>query len=266
MKHVPFFLLLAALAFVQCGYKYDILIDKSLETGKLPAAVFAVFPLPELAYRPPSSCLYNPNASAGLKVQHGWDRRIQNELTKEYPGARWRFLSPEEPFFQKENRDVDYICGLAAKKDPPSMSSSGSDDLIVYKKMIRVPDLEPILKEVADTLGADYAVLFIHPSIQGEMHTSYNAPMMDSRGRMYGGGSSSYVTFTTDVVIQVWDCRTGTLLFCTGGWDKAAGYCLFISPEDQSIQTATEGMIRRLHLIIGQVLQWDGRGALARRE
>jgi len=241
-------------SFTGCGLKYTQALDKSLEKSKIPASSFVVFPVIDMSYAPPASCLWPVNTEDGPKYQDHWNKEVKKELTKTFPNEKWLFLTDDSAKYLENIDVIRQTCQIANQKAVSQMVSIVSEDKIDYIDGIADTRMAEILKKISDSANVNYAIIFTSPSLSGEVHTTYNG----------NGGFTSTTYYTSTVRAQVWDCNTGKLLFCSGGWNKSSGFCFFVSPQDMSIQNSTGQILDRLTKIISHLLKYGPGPSVAR--
>jgi hypothetical protein len=242
------------LLFTGCGLKYTQALDKSLEKSKIPAGSFVVFPVIDMSYAPPSSCLWPANTEDGQKYQDNWNKEVKKQLTRTFPNEKWLFLTDDSTRYLENQDVIRQTCQLANQKAVSQLVSVASEDKIDYIDGIADTRMAEILKKISDSANVNYAIIFTSPSLSGEVHTTYNS----------NGGFTSTTYYTSTVRAQVWDCTTGKLLFCSGGWNKSSGFCFFVSPQDMSIQNSTGQILDRLTKIISHLLKYGPGPSVAR--
>ncbi|MBD3345415.1 MAG: hypothetical protein GF401_10175 [Chitinivibrionales bacterium] len=237
-----------------CGYKYTEIISKSVH-GPITASTFVVFPVTGLYYNAPSSCLFPSDISQAGRYEQEWNSTIRNKLAHTYPEQQWVFLEKGDNLLRSTGYSLDRIYSLAESKTLSHLVSRTQRGVIKRWDTPKSNGMGTILKHFQDSLGADYALMFMNPSLTGEKKTSYTPPMYGPNGMVSGGGFYTQTSYTSDIQFQVWDCRNGRLLYCSGAWDKSTSYCLFIQPQSLTIKSSARDVAERLSKVIAELLK-----------
>jgi hypothetical protein len=251
----------AATIFIGVGctdLKYTEHIDASLRTARIPASTIAVLPIDGLSYQPPSSCFGSSySIEDEVKYQAHWNERIRKTLQAKFPDQKWVFLAKDSGALGAGGADFPAIKELSGKSAKAVTINAMNKDEIIYEPLAANPELQPHLKKLRETTGADYAVVFVTPSLSGDIQTTYSG----------SGTWSSQTYYTADIQILVWECGSGKLLYSSGGWSRNTSACFFLSAEDAAIDGADGDLRNNLHKIISYLIEYDvsRHGVQARR-
>jgi hypothetical protein len=231
--------------FSGCGYKYTIVSDNNLKLSAISKTTIAVFPVGQIQYSPPSSCLFPADLSKEPVLRNDWNADIQAMLQKNFPEQKFVFLTENDDLLNNAGGNLSSLYSRAERNTAAQRVSRSSSNQIYYMPMDRNSSLQPFFNQLREKTEAQYAVFFLTPSLTGEIQTSYNA----------GTGSfSSTKYYTADIQIQIWDCTSSQLMYSSGGWNKSAGYCFFVSPENVSIHKSNKEMFQNLFKAISSLL------------
>lgn len=231
-----------------CGYKYTIVADNNLKLSTMSSATVAVLPMPDLYYNPPESCLFPPDMSAKPEIRHEWNERIKTSLHDNFPGQKFVFLEENKGILGRKEYQLPILCAKAENSIVADKISQSQSSPVLYTPMGTNSSLSPFLKDLKEQTGAQYAVIFLTPALTGEIQNTYNPGP-------YGGSFNSTTYYTADIQIQLWDCSSSKLMYSSGGWNKSAGYCFFLSPESAAMQNSTNRMLNNLHKTISFLLE-----------
>jgi hypothetical protein len=232
-----------------CGFKYTEVINDSLSGQKIKPTTFIVFPVTDLTYRPPESCFIPVDLSKGPACQESWNEDVKKKLIEKFPNEKWIFLGKSDAFFKSEEHSLHRIIALGEEQTRSKLINMADSDVVQYTVTPQSQAMNTVLKDLYDSTHAEYAIMFNHPSLTGEVQTSYT---MNGNGMMSGSSQTYYMS---DIRVQIWQCQTGKLMYCSGGWSKESGFCFFISPEDAAIKSATSQIVKKLIKVISEIIQ-----------
>jgi hypothetical protein len=254
-----FFSLFASIALISivgcANMKYTVHIDQSLEGKKITTSTIVVFPVQDMNYQPPSSCM-GPSGSPGnqMTYQAHWNEKIRTTLSVKFPAQKWVFISDG----QAEGVDVDAVIELSKNSLLATTINEMSADQIMYEPLREYSQIQTYLQNLVSTSGAQYAMVFVNPMLSGEVQTTYSPGFYNAgTGTMTGGGMSSTTYYTADIQALVWECATGKLLFSSGGWSHKSSPCFFIPPQDIAIDGANGKFQKNLAKIITLLMDYD---------
>jgi hypothetical protein len=245
------FSLFASIALVSLfgctSLKYTVYIDPSLEGKKITTSTIAVFPVKDMNYQPPSSCL-GSSGSAGdqLTYQEHWNEKLRLSLCKKFPAQKFVFISEGE----SQGVDVDAVIEISKNSVRATTINAMSADQILYEGLGGNDKMQTYLQNLVTSIGAQYAMVFVGPLLSGDIVTTMSAGPN-------GMTSSSRTYYTADIQTLVWECSTGKLLFSSGGWCNSSSPCFFIPPQDMAIDGANGKFQKNLTKIIALLMDYD---------
>ena len=251
-----FFVCIALVSFIGCtNMKYTVHIDKSLEGKKITSSTIAVFPVQDMNYQPPSSCMRPSGSSSDqMTYQAHWNEKIRTTLSVKFPAQKWVFISDG----QAEGVDVDAVIELSKNSLLATTINEMSADQIMYEPLREYSQIQTYLQNLLSSSGAQYAMVFVNPMLSGEVQTNYSPGFYNAgTGTMTGGGMSSTTYYTADIKTLVWECSTGKLLFSSGGWCNSSSPCFFIPPQDIAIDGANGKFQKNLAKIITLLMDYN---------
>jgi hypothetical protein len=248
MKNHILILLFSLIFLTNCGYKYTVNIHESLQGRQVTNKSFLVLPIEDMEYNPPSTCFFPADRSQQPLFEEEWNRRMQENLPTTFPNQKWHFYHKNDDLLEKYGSSLSIVLTIAQTglvSEP--VYGMGSAD-IIYMNNRYDSQLQDLMKKLNEEQKIDYVVVFVGPALTGEIVTTYT-------GGPHGGSFSSTKYFTSRLQVQVWDCATGNIMICTGGWNKASGFCFFISPEEMSIKGNIDQLMDNLNNIIARIIR-----------
>lgn len=236
--------------------KYVPHIDPSLKNAKIPASTIAVFPIDKMNYQPPSSCIGSSDMGDQSTYQKKWNDQVRKTLDTAFKNHKLVFLSPSDSLLSKNIVDFYTITETSKRFARKEQINTLKPDTIIFEPLATSPEMQANLQKLKDATGANYAVVFVEPSLSGAVHTTYTYSPN-------GGGASSQTVYTADVQTLVWDCTTGQLLFSSGGWCSTSSPCFLITPQNMAIDGANSQFRSQLKLIISRLINYDTRRYMA---
>jgi hypothetical protein len=242
-------------AVLLCGctdMKYTTHLESSLKEAKIPASTIAVFPITELNYQPPHSCMGSGIApESEEKYRQNWNKTMSQSLHEEFPKHKFVFLQKGAGVLSSSGVDFFGILEQSKRAARAEEINAMASDSTVYEPMITSNEMKSYLKPVADSTGAQYALVFVSPSLSGDIHTSYMANGMN------GGTFNSSTVYTADVQVLAWECSSGRLLFSSGGWGSGSSSCFLFVPQDMAIDNANEKFRKNLQHMLLRLIKYD---------
>lgn len=263
-----FFIAVLLMGVAGCtSMKYTATVDTSLQKDKISSATIAVFPVDDMHYSPPTSCMA-PTVSPEKRweYQEMWNQKMRNSLQTKFENQKWVFLDKDSGMIGSGEIDFGAVKEISINSIRSTKINAMKPDQTDYMPMNNSPRMQEYLSKLGSATSAEYAIVFVTPSLSGEMVTTYSAPMYTAGGSYTGGGGASSQTYyTADVQILVWECATGKLLFSSGGWNKSSTPCFFMPPESFAIDGVNSNFEKKLELIIASLLRWDAQKHVARK-
>jgi hypothetical protein len=261
---VSLFASIALVSFLGCtNMKYTVHIDQSLEGKKITTSTIAVFPVKDMNYQLPSSCL-GSSGSAGdqLTYQENWNQKLRTSLSTKFPAQKFVFISEGEA----QGVDIDAVIEISKNSVRATTINEMSTDQILYEGLGENHQMQTYLQNLVTATGAQYAMVFVGPVLSGETTTSYTPGYFNAAtGGYTGGGVSSKTYYTADIQTLVWECSTGKLLFSSGGWSKNSSPCFFMPPQDAAIDGVNGKFQKNLTKIIALLMDYDASGRMTTR-
>jgi hypothetical protein len=246
---------IALISFIGCtNMKYTVHIDQSLERKKITSSTIVVFPVQDMNYQPPSSCMRPSGSSSDqMAYQAHWNEKIRTTLSVKFPAQKWVFISDG----QAEGVDVNAVIDISKNSVRATTINEMSADQILYEGLGQNLQMQTYLQNLMNSTGAQYAMVFVGPVLSGETQTTYSPGYFTPSGGYLGGGASSTTYYTADIQALVWECATGKLLFSSGGWSHKSSPCFFIPPQDMAIDGANGKFQKNLTKIIALLMDYD---------
>jgi hypothetical protein len=237
-----------------CGYKYTQHADVSMKGKLIQQESIAVFPLENVIVIPTESCFSASTPYRTKTTTHLWDEGIKNKLAKKFPNQKWYFIEPNDIFFRKESRKIDYIRALAKEKTTARLISGIESSPLKYEHLPKDTRIGAIFKEMHDSLQVSYAILFLKPVLKNEFRYTPSLTLSIPSGGLFPGLSQRKVC-KGDVQIQVWDCRNGQMIYNSGSYQVRGASCLK-TPEETTMVNATKDLVNKLLDVIEVIIKY----------
>jgi hypothetical protein len=240
------FALLCILNLAGCASHYSRHMSETYKDAKLEAKTFAILPLAEIDYHPPSSCMGSGGGS-GAKYQEPWTKAVGSSLKSAFPKHTFRILEDGELEERNINpallysQAADEISGMGVTK----LESSPEAPKLSIEPSRAGGKVGRSIRALGDSDKVDYVIILASPKMTGEVHHTYNAQ----------GGASAMTVYTSDVQFGVWSVETGELAYASGAISASSGFCIFVSPQQASINGTTSGMAQQLKALIARLLK-----------
>ena len=237
--------------------KYTATVDSSLKQERITSATIAVFPVDDMRYSPPSSCM-GPTSSPDQKGEYEdmWNQKMRSGLQAKFADQNWVFLDLDSGLIASGEIDFGAVKELSTNAIRSTKINAMKADQIDYEPMSNSPRMQEYLSKLKNETNAEYAIVFVTPSLSGEQVTTYSYSQ-------YGSSSSTQTYYTADVQILVWECATGKLLLSSGGWNKSSSSCFFVPPQPVALDGVNRSFEKKLELIIASLLRLDARKYVA---
>lgn len=237
---------LFAMAFTGCASHYSRHMSETYKDAKLEAKTFAILPLSDINYQPPSNCMGSGGGS-GAKYQEPWTKAVESSLKSSFAKHTFRVFQTEELEERKINpallysQAADEISGMGVTKleSSPEAPKVGIEPTRSGGKVGRA------IRALGDSDKVDYVIILASPKMTGEVHHNYSAQ----------GGMSSMTVYTSDVQFGVWSVETGELAYASGAISASSGFCFFVSPQQASINGTSSGLAQQLKALIAKLLR-----------
>jgi hypothetical protein len=232
--------------------KYTTHLETSIKTAKVPASTIAVFPVAQLNYQPPSSCMGSGIAPESKeKYQKNWNDKLSKSLNRTFPKHKFVFLKVGQGALSVPEVDFFGITEQSKRAARAEQINAMMPDSTIYEPMVTNPAMQNYLKTVADSTGAQYALVFVTPSLSGDVQPSY------SYGPNGMGSFNQQTVYNADVQALVWECSTGKLLFSSGGWGAGSSSCFLLVPQDMAIEDANAKFQKNLQHLLLRLIKYD---------
>lgn len=239
---------LAAALLSGCASYYTRHMSEHFKDAKIEKKTFAILPVMDISYQPPSSC-FGPGSGSGEMYRKPWLETVEKDLRAQFKTHSFRTYAPEEL--------------EALRVDVPSLYSAASDEIntmgvsllesspngppkVTYEAARAGGKVGRFLRALHDSDKVDYVIVLVEPKMVGETHTSYNAGT---------GGMSSYTVYTSDMRFGVWSAESGELAYSSGSIGSSSGFCFFLSPQQGSINGSSNDMALQLKVLIARLLE-----------
>lgn len=240
-------LALIAVGFSGCASYYTRHLSETYKDAKIEGKSFAILPVMDIAYQPPSNCMGSGSGS-GEKYRKTWLDAVEKDLRSHFKNQKFRTYAPEE---------LEEL-----RIDAPALYSAAADDISAMgvnrlgsspngAPKVTVETARPggkagrYLRYLHDSDKVDYVIILVEPKMTGETHSNYNAQ----------GGMSSYTVYTSDVQFGVWSAETGELAYSAGSINASSGFCFFVTPQQASIDGTANDIATQLKALIARLLE-----------
>lgn len=245
----------SAWALAGCASQYTRAMSETHKEAKIAGKSFAILPVMDIDYQPPSSCFGSGDKADGSRYEGPWLSEVEKNLKAGFKTQTFKVYTPAE---LKELRI-----------DAPSLYSSASDEIaamgvhrvetnldgipMTYKTG-RAGSVKPYLEPLHAGDSVDYVILLVQPKMTGQ--TQHNAGHYQAApgggGAFVGGGTVT--TYTSDIQFGVWSAETGELVYASGAINASSGFCLFVSPQQASINGTATDITTQLKALIARIL------------
>lgn len=248
-------LLAASLAFFGCSGKYSRHMSETYKDAKLERKTFAVLPVMDIDYTPPSSC-FGSGSGSGSEYEGPWLNAVEKDLKSTfkahrfivYSGAELKEMRINLPGLYTDAASEISIMGVKRYDAGP-----GEEKPLAYEPARPAGKVARHIAALRERDSIDYVILLVEPKMKGETQTHYNAQ----------GGMSTSTKFTSDVQFGVWSAETGELAYSSGAISTSTGFCFFLSPQQGSINGSSRDLSVQLKQLIAKVLREGGGPAIA---
>ncbi len=227
--------------------------DVSLRGTKIEdSKTFIVFPLDNPNFQPPTSCGSPTSKHTKDTVEDFWNDKIAMFLKENFPNQQFNFMKDDSQLYREEKSTFFALKAEAFESSYVKIINlyNGEENPIEYIQSEPNKVIKEKLKPYLTKYPADYAVIFVEPSLSGSIHTSTTTSYNVSSGGM-STSSSSQTIYTANVEIQVWDCNSGILLFNSGAYVKNSdGGCMLVTPEEVSMKNNSKKLTERLAEVV----------------
>lgn len=240
--------------------KYTATVDTSLKQNRITTATIAVFPVDDMRYSPPTSCMA-PASSPEQKGEYEdmWNQKMRSSLQTKFANQNWVFLGLDSGLIASGEIDFGAVKEISTNAIRSTKINAMKADQTDYEPMSNSPRMQEYLSKLRSETNAEYAIVFVTPSLSGELVTTHTY-------NQYGGTSSTQTYYTADVQILVWECSTGKLLLSSGGWNKSSSACFFMTPQSVALDGVNKSFQKKLELIITALLRLDARKFVAQND
>lgn len=238
---------LCAWSLTACSRHYSRHMSETYKDAKLEAKTFAILPLMDIDYRPPSNCFGSGGSGTGAQYEKPWNAAVEKSLKtafakhtfRLYDAAELEELKIDAPSLYSQAGDEIMGMGVA------DLGSSPETPKLAYEPARAAGKVGRVIRALHDSDKVDYVIMLVSPKMTGEVHTSHNAQ----------GGMSYHTVYTSDVQFGVWAAESGELAYASGSIAASSGFCFFVSPQQGSIDGASGDMTTQLKALIARILQ-----------
>lgn len=205
---------------------------------------FVVFPIRKVNFEPPNGCMGPQSSLSSEDIEFRWNEKIEKHLLENYSKQKWTFIEKNDAMLKDKKTSFAKIKMLCEEASVVSKIQSMEKPVHMFQKLPTDEEMMELLKNYSQKFEAKYAIIFIDPSLVGDVQTT-------STYSANGGFSQSSQTFyTTQFEIQLWNCDIGQLLYNSGVHQRQGGFCIFVSPEDAAISNSSTDFTSRLSMVV----------------
>lgn len=254
-------LIVSAAFLTGCASYYTRHMSETYKDEKIQKKSFAILPILDIEYNPPSSC-FGEGGGSGDKYEQPWLKSVESSLRTRFKDQTFKVYSAEELTELRINQ--------------PSLYSAASDEIMTMgvRRVENTPDgppklayetarpagkVAPYIRPLHDSDKVDYVILLVQPKMTGEIHHhagTYGA--MPGGGMGFSGGGAT-TTYTSDVQFGIWSAETGELAYSSGAINASSGFCVFVSPQQASIDGTATNISDQLKALIARLLGEEAR-------